>query len=262
MSAAPTRRHAETSTTEALVSGTVADGFESVRAAFESNLLERGEFGAAVAVWLDGKPVVDLWGGYMDAGRRRRWERDTIVLVFSATKGLAAAALAVAHSRGLIDYGEPVCRYWPEFAQHGKERVTVRQLLAHQAGLCALDERLDPRKLADFEFLAKVLARQRPAWVPGRRHGYHAFTLGWYESELLRRVDPRGRRLPAFFAEGDRGSAVRRLRDRALARPGRIKHRIGPWVAAVADAVPSRCVAARDGARLFQSALADGPRHA
>ena len=124
-----------------------------------------------------------------------------MVLVFSTTKGLAAAAVAVAHSRGLFDYEEPVSRYWPKFAESGKQTVTVRQLLAHQAGLCALDVLLDSAKIADLGFLTVALARQRPLWEPGRRHGYHAFTLGWYESELIRRVDPKARRLPAFFAD-------------------------------------------------------------
>jgi CubicO group peptidase (beta-lactamase class C family) len=183
------------------VSGEVASGFERVRAAFEQNFSERGELGAAVAAVAGGKPVVDLWGGSLDGGRSRPWRAETIVLVFPATKGLAAAAVAVAQSRGLLDYEAPVSRYWPEFAEAGKVEVTVRQLLAHQAGLCALDVRLDAARIGDWEFLTAALARQRPLWEPGRRHGYHAFTLGWYESELLRRVDPKGRRLPAFFAD-------------------------------------------------------------
>jgi CubicO group peptidase (beta-lactamase class C family) len=179
----------------------VAPGFEAVRTAFERNFAERGELGGAVAAFVDGLPVVDLWGGYLDVAHTRPWREETIVLVFSTTKGLAAAAVAVAHSRGLLDYEEPVSRYWPEFAQSGKQDVTVRQLLAHQAGLCAVDVRLDAARIADWGFLSEALAQQRPLWKPGRRHGYHAFTLGWYESELLRRVDPQGRRLPTFFAE-------------------------------------------------------------
>lgn len=181
--------------------GSVAPGFGAVRDAFERNFADRGELGAAVAVFIDGEPVVDLWGGFVDRERTQRWQEDTIVLVFSATKGLAAAAVAVAHSRGLLDYDELVSHYWPEFAQAGKEQLTVRQLLAHRCGLCALDGRLDPATIADHERLATALARQRPLWQPGLYHGYHAFTLGWYESELIRRIDPRGRRLSAFFAD-------------------------------------------------------------
>jgi CubicO group peptidase (beta-lactamase class C family) len=124
-----------------------------------------------------------------------------MVIVYSATKGLAAMTMAIAHSRGWLDYDERVCTYWPEFGQHGKERITVRQLLAHQAGLYALDEPLDRSLLADLDRLAVVLARQKPAWEPGTRQAYHAITLGFYESELLRRVDPLHRSLGQIFQD-------------------------------------------------------------
>jgi CubicO group peptidase (beta-lactamase class C family) len=124
-----------------------------------------------------------------------------MVLVNSTTKGLAAMTLAIAHSRGWIDYEAPVCRYWPEFAQHGKEQITIRQLLAHQAGLFALDEPVDRTLVDDPDRLAVVLARQKPAWEPGTRQAYHAITLGFYEGELLRRVDPRHRSLGQFFQD-------------------------------------------------------------
>ena len=129
------------------------------------------------------------------------WEQDTMVVVYSATKGLAAMALAVAHSRGWLDYEEPMCKYWPEFAQQGKNRITVRQLLAHQAGLYAIDVPIDRGLVADLDRLAVVLARQMPAWEPGTRQAYHAITLGFYESELLRRVDPQHRSLGQFFQD-------------------------------------------------------------
>src|SRR2546422_8500077 len=124
-----------------------------------------------------------------------------MVVVHSATKGLAAMTLAIAHSRGWLDYEERVSAYWPEFAQQGKERITVRQLLAHQAGLFAIDEPVDRSVVADFDRMAVVLAGQKPAWEPGTRQGYHALTLGFYEGELLRRVDPRHRSLGQFFQE-------------------------------------------------------------
>jgi CubicO group peptidase (beta-lactamase class C family) len=124
-----------------------------------------------------------------------------MVLVYSATKGLAAMTLAIAHSRGWLDYEERVARYWPEFAQHGKEKITVRQLLAHQAGLFAFDEPVDRGLVADLDRLAVVLARQKPAWEPGTRQAYHAITLGFYEGELLRRVDPQHRSLGQFFQD-------------------------------------------------------------
>ncbi len=109
--------------------------------------------------------------------------------------------MAVAHSQGLFDYDARVVTYWPEFAQHGKQYVTLRQLLAHEAGLCAIDEPLDSTILADPDALAAILARQKPAWEPGTRHGYHAFSLGWYESEIIRRTDPRHRTLGHFFQD-------------------------------------------------------------
>jgi CubicO group peptidase (beta-lactamase class C family) len=109
--------------------------------------------------------------------------------------------LAIAHSRGWLDYEERVCTYWPEFAQEGKERITVRQLLAHQAGLFAINEPVDRGTVADLDRLAVVLARQKPAWEPGERQAYHALSLGFYEGELLRRVDPRHRSLGQFFRD-------------------------------------------------------------
>jgi CubicO group peptidase (beta-lactamase class C family) len=142
-----------------------------------------------------GAKVVDLWGGIRNTTTAEPWARDTMVIVCSATKGLAAMTLAIAHSRGWLDYDERVCAYWPQFAQHGKERVTVRQLLAHQAGLFALDQPIDRSVVADLDRLAVILARQKPAWEPGTRQAYHAITLGYYENELLRRVDPRHRSL-------------------------------------------------------------------
>ena len=183
------------------VHGTVAGGFEPVREAFAENFAERGELGAACAAYRHGDQVVDLWGGVRDRKSGADWEADTLVLVFSTTKGLSAMAMAVAHSRGLFDLDQRVAVYWPEFAQAGKAGVTVRQLLAHQAGLCAVDAPLTPATLADADALAAVLAAQRPAWEPGERHGYHTLSLGFYEGELLRRVDPAHRTLGRFFRD-------------------------------------------------------------
>lgn len=181
--------------------GDVQPGFQRIADEFARNFRERGELGAACAVYLGGEKVVDLWGGYRDRAERKPWAEDTLVIVYSTSKGLAAAALALAHSRGLLDYDERVAAYWPEFAQNGKERITVRQLLAHQAGLCAIDDRLDVTMLSDLDAVAAAIAKQRPAWRPGTRQGYHALSLGFYEGELIRRVDPEHRSLGRFFAE-------------------------------------------------------------
>ncbi len=184
-----------------MIGGFVKPGFEAVKAQFQLNFHERGELGAACAVYHRGEPVVDLWGGYRDAGRTEPWEEDTLVMMYSTSKGLAAMAVALAHARGQLDYDATVASVWPEFAQHGKGEITVRQLLGHQAGLCVIDERLDASAIGDLDRLAEILARQRPAWTPGTRQGYHALSLGWYESELIRRVDPAHRSLGRFFAD-------------------------------------------------------------
>jgi CubicO group peptidase (beta-lactamase class C family) len=183
------------------VEGHVTRGFEAVREAFADNFARRGELGGACCAYQHGEKVVDLWGGVRNKQTGEPWEQDTMVIVYSATKGLAAMTFAIAHSRGWLDYDERVCAYWPEFAQQGKERITVRQLLAHQAGLFALDEAVDRSVVADLDRLAVVLARQKPAWEPGTRQAYHAITLGYYENELLRRVDPQHRSLGRFFQD-------------------------------------------------------------
>jgi CubicO group peptidase (beta-lactamase class C family) len=184
-----------------LLQGEVFPGFEEVASEFEKNFAQREEVGAACAVYHEGRKVVDLWGGYRDREALAPWEEDTLVLVFSATKGISALTVALAHSRGLIAYDEKVATYWPEFAQNGKENVTVRQLLGHQAGLCAIDEPLNPQVLADLDAVASILARQRPAWEPSTRHGYHHLSLGLYEGELIRRTDPQHRSLGRFFQD-------------------------------------------------------------
>ena len=181
--------------------GHVSRGFEAVTLAFADNFARRHELGGACCAYVHGEKVVDLWGGIRNKETGEPWERDTMVLVYSASKGLSAMTLAIAHSRGWLDYEERVATYWPEFAQQGKEKVTVRQLLAHQAGLFAFDEPVDRSVVADLDRLAVVLARQKPAWEPGTRQAYHAITLGFYESELLRRVDPRHRSLGQFFQD-------------------------------------------------------------
>lgn len=181
--------------------GYVTYGFELVRDVFADNFTRRGELGGACSAYYRGEKVVDLWGGIRNEATGEPWEQDTMAIIYSATKGLAAMTLALAHSRGWLDYEERVCTYWPEFAQQGKERITVRQLLSHQAGLYALDEPIDRSVVADLDRLAAVLARQKPAWEPGSRQAYHAITLGYYQGELLRRIDPRHRTLGQFFQD-------------------------------------------------------------
>jgi CubicO group peptidase (beta-lactamase class C family) len=181
------------------IQGLVAPGFEEVRTEFERNFARRGEIGAAVAAYWRGEKVVDLWGGRRTPEGNAPWDEDTMVVVMSTTKGLAAMTLALANARGWLDYEAPVARYWPEFAQNGKATITVRQLLGHEAGLVLLDEQLTIEKLRDLDSMARLLARQQPAWPPGTRHGYHTMTLGLYMQELIRRADPAHRTLGRFF---------------------------------------------------------------
>jgi len=183
------------------VEGHVSTGFEPVREAFEENFERRHELGGACSVYLHGEKVVDLWGGVRNRDTGEPWEEDTMVVVYSATKGLSAMTMALAHSRGWLDYDERVAKYWPEFAQQGKGAITVRQLLAHQAGLFAIEEPVDAKLVADPDRLAVVLARQKPAWPAGERQAYHALSLGFYQGELLRRIDPRHRTLGQIFQD-------------------------------------------------------------
>ena len=183
------------------IDGFIAPGFEAVRAEFARNFARRGEIGAAVAAYWRGDKVVDLWGGRRTPDGGDPWNEDTMVVVMSTTKGLSAMTLAIANARGWLDYDAPVARYWPEFAANGKAAVTVRQLLGHEAGLVLLDEPLTVEKLRDLDHVARLLARQTPAWPPGTRHGYHTMTLGLYMQELMRRVDPAHRTLGRFFSD-------------------------------------------------------------
>jgi len=194
-------RGTEPSKTTSLVYGQVAPGFEEVRAEFQRNFTDRGEIGAAVAAFWHGRKVVDLWGGRRSPFSDAPWQHDTMVLVNSTTKGVSAMTLAVANARGWLDYDAPVAHLWPEFAQAGKEHITVRQVLNHEAGLVCLDQPLSLDDLRDLDAVADVLARQRPAWPPGTRHGYHAMTVGLYMQELIRRADPSHRTLGRMFRE-------------------------------------------------------------
>ena len=186
-------------TTHAPLHGDVAPGFEAVQTAFARNFTERGELGGACTIYYQGEKVVDLWGGYRDPHKTLPWQEDTIVLVFSSTKGLAGLTMALAHSRSLFEYDAPIASYWPEFAQNGKGHITVRQLLAHEAGLSSIDEPLPPAVLANPDVLATILARATPAWEPGTRHGYHAFTSGGTRARSFAVLIHNIARLVSFF---------------------------------------------------------------
>ena len=171
--------------------------FEAVRDEFERNFAERGEVGAAVCITIDGETVVDLWGGVADPRPGAAWDRDTIGVVWSCTKGATALCAHVLVSRGEIDLDARVATYWPEFAENGKDAITVRMLLAHQAGLAGFREPIPDAGYLDWDLIVGRLAEMEPLWEPGARHGYHALTFGHLVGEVVRRVT--GTSIGSFF---------------------------------------------------------------
>lgn len=181
------------------VGGFVAPGFEAVREAFVDNLRERGELGAAFAVTRGGEPVVDLWGGVADRATGRPWQRDTLQVIFSGTKGLVALSLLMLVDRGVLEIDAPVARYWPEFAAHGKGHIRVCDVASHRASLPGVREALAQDDILDDRRMAALLADQPAESDPRAASAYHALTYGWLCGELLRRVD--GRSVGRFFAD-------------------------------------------------------------
>lgn len=181
------------------VQGRVEPGFEKVREAFAANFAEHGDVGAAFALHVGGRLVVDVWGGVADAERGRPWEEDTLQLVFSTTKGATAMCALLLAERGELDLDAPVVEYWPEFGAAGKERVPVRWLLSHRAGLPVVEETPPLEEVLRWGPIVEALAASAPVWAPGTAHGYHALTYGWLVGEVVRRVS--GRSLGTFFAE-------------------------------------------------------------
>ncbi len=181
------------------IHGTTAPGFEPVREAFSANFEKGLECGASVAVTRDGEFVVDLWAG--DAGPGAGpWQKDTIVNVYSTTKTMAAMSILLLADRGVIDLDAPVARYWPEFAQNGKEGITVSHVMSHSAGLSGFSPPLENIELLyDWEAVCSRLAAMEPWWEPGTASGYHAVTQGFLQGEIVRRTD--GRSIGNFFRE-------------------------------------------------------------
>ncbi|MEX2229133.1 MAG: serine hydrolase domain-containing protein [Dehalococcoidia bacterium] len=185
--------------TEIPIAGTCDARFDGVRTAFRENFDTRGDVGASVAITIDGEPVVDLWGGWADGARKRAWQRDTIVNVYSATKGVLATCMHMLVDRGLIDLDAPVATYWPEFAAAGKATLPVRYLLSHQAGLPAVRRPVPDEAVYEWDTMVHALEAQEPWWAPGTNQGYHAATFGWLNGEVLRRVT--GQMFSAFARE-------------------------------------------------------------
>ena len=174
-----------------VIEGDVVPGFERVRDVFGDNFEGHGDVGAAVCVYRHGRKVVDLWGGLADAGTGRPWTRDTLQLVYSATKAATATCAHLLAQRGELDLDRPVAWYWPEFAAQGKADIPVRWLLSHRAGLPVIDNPMPLADLLAWDPMAAALAAQRPVWEPGTAHGYHGRTFGWLVGEVIRRVSGR-----------------------------------------------------------------------
>ena len=205
--------------------GHIDPGYALIARAFVENFEQDDEIGASLCVYHEGRRVAGIWAGFrdgqargsekkrndrnerldgdkrQDASNREPWEEDTVVPMFSSTKAVAASCMAICHSRGLFDYGDRVSDYWKEFGSNGKQEITIAQLLQHRAGLSAIDRKLSMEMIRDRERLEGIIAEQKPAWNPGERQGYHCWTIGWYISALLARIDPKKRRLKEFLED-------------------------------------------------------------
>ncbi len=209
-----------------MTDGIIDPRFERVREAFEQNFAGQDEVGAAVAVTLGGRPVVDIWGGYQDAAKTVPWARDTIVNVWSVGKAVTAICLLQLVERGVLELDAPVARYWPEFAQAGKASLPVRYLLSHQAGLPAIRKPLAMGlNLTDWAAMCTALAEQEPWWEPGTRFGYHVNTFGFLAGEVIRRVD--GRSIGTYLREE---IAAKLGVDFMSGFGPEEDHRVGEWI--------------------------------
>ncbi|CAB3411478.1 unnamed protein product [Caenorhabditis bovis] len=182
--------------------GSVAPGFEKVEKVFRKNFADGWEReGAAVTVYHKGRLIVDLQGGYADRSSGRKWTPETRTVVFSTTKAVGAVCVAMLVDRGYLSYDDKMSKYWPEFAQNGKENITIDWLMSHRAGLAALDDPITIEDAQDFERMSEVIAKQKPNWEPGTKSGYHAITYGWIVDQIVRRTDPKARSVGVFFKE-------------------------------------------------------------
>src|SRR6201991_624214 len=212
------------------IGGGTTAGFEIGREAFAENLKGDDEVGAAVAVYLHGRKVVDLWGGLADPEQDRMWERDTLQVVYSTTKAVTATCALLLAQRGELDLDAPVAEYWPEFAANGKEHIPVRWLLTHQAGLPTIDSPITPAEAIAWDPMVTALAAQRPFWEPGTEHGYHGLTYGWLVGEVVRRVS--GRSIGTYLAEE---IAAPLGLDLWIGLPKSEQHRVSRIITAVPD---------------------------
>jgi len=183
------------------IHGYADKNFEEVKKEFINNFTERGEIVAACCIYYKGEKVVDLWGGIKNKKTKEPWEKNTMVPVFSTTKGMALLVLAKLHTDGLLAYDQKVSSYWKEFAKHGKEDITIEQLVTHKAGLVLLDRKVKVSELNNLKQLSQLLENAKPMWKPGQKHGYHSATIGLFIQQLVMRIDPKGRTIGQYFTE-------------------------------------------------------------
>jgi CubicO group peptidase (beta-lactamase class C family) len=236
--------------------GTVRAGFEAVADAFRHNFEANGESGAAFALYVDGVPVVDIWGGWSDLENTRPWSEDTLVLVFSVSKGIVATCVHLLCEEGKLDLDGPVASYWPEFGQAGKQRITLRTVLAHRAGLPVVDANLSRHEVFAGAPVIAAIAAQAPLWEPDTAHGYHARTYGWILSEVVRRVT--GMTLGRFFR---RRIAAPLGLELFIGLPDELEYRVAPVQVPPAPTDPQE-IAIRDrfmGPKTLLGRVLSGP---
>jgi len=185
----------------AAVAGTKTNLNEIFAQAVDSSIREHGEVGLHVAIYHDGEPIVDVWGGIADPATGRKVESDTLFPVFSVTKAVTATALHIQAERGLVEYDQPIARYWPEFAAQGKDKTTVCDALSHRSGIPQMPAGVTPEQMANYEWMVDQLARMKPWFEPGTTNAYHCYSFGWIIAEIVRRTDPKGRPFGAFVQE-------------------------------------------------------------
>jgi len=181
--------------------GYIHKDYTRIADSFSKNFKTDGEIGASLCVYHKNEKVIDIWGGYKDLEKNKKWDENTVVPVFSTTKAIAAGCLAICHSRGLFDYNSHVRDHWPEFGANNKEEITIEQLLQHRAGLSAIEKKLDINSIKNRVLLDTIIAEQRPHWHPGDYQGYHVWNIGWYISSFLKRIDPEERFLKEYIEQ-------------------------------------------------------------
>jgi CubicO group peptidase (beta-lactamase class C family) len=185
----------------AIAKVTTAQANSIVQEAVNAAIRDGGEIGLQVAAYVDGEPVVDVWGGLADETTGRKVDGDTLFPVFSVTKAVTATALHIQAERGLVDYDTPIAHYWPEFGAHGKDKGTVRDALTHRIGIPQMPEGVTPEQMCDWEWMVQRLANTKPLFTPGTKSAYLAYTFGWIIGEVVRRTDPKRRSFGRFVQE-------------------------------------------------------------